>query len=395
VELLPGLTEQLTALGGAPRDIQQHSRWISEGHRMARAKSDLIGITVSRVLLEGYLRRRVAAIEGVRVLDGRAVLGLVAHDGRVAGVVTDAETLVADLVVDASGRGSQAPRWLEQMGYAGPVEERVRIELCYASRVYARKAGDLDGDQTLITTPTNAVHRAGVALSMEDDRWMVTVVGYGGDQPPVDQEGFEAFAKTLAAPDLYELVRDAEPLEEGRPYRTPANVRRRYERLRRFPEGLLVTGDAVCAFNPMYGQGMTVAALEALAMREAIAKHGLRGVAPRFFRSIRKVVDGPWDVVVGGDLRFPEVEGVRTRKAALVNAYLRHFHTAAARDPELGRRFLRVANLIDPPASLMKPSTLLRVWRGTRAVREEGHGEPAGGPAAGLRLVKDGSNDSR
>ncbi|MFC4584887.1 NAD(P)/FAD-dependent oxidoreductase [Sphaerisporangium corydalis] len=390
-ELLPGLTEELAAQGGMPRDLQLHSRWISEGRPMAKADSGLIGVTVSRALLEGHLRRRVAAIPGVRVLEGRAVLGLVACGGRVTGVVTGTETLRADLVVDASGRGSQAPRWLAEMGYEPAAEERVRIELCYATRVYARKPDDLDGDQTLVTTPTDAVHRAGVALAVEGDRWMVTVGGYGGDQPPLDHEGFTAFTKTLAAPDLYELVRDAEPIEEGRPYRTPANVRRRYERLARFPGGFLVTGDAVCAFNPMYGQGMTVASLEALALRDAIAGGGLDGVARRFFRSIRKVVDGPWDVVVGGDLRFPEVEGVRTRKAAMVNAYLRHFHAAAARDPELGRRFLRVANLIDPPASLMKPSTLLRVWRAGRSAGARAEGLPGGGKAPALQV---GSNDS-
>ena len=127
----------------------------------------------------------------------------------------------------------------------------------------------------------------------------------------------------------------------------------------------MVTGDAVCSFNPIYGQGMTVSALEALALRDCL-RDGAGQLRRRFFRSAAKLVDTPWGIAVGADLRFPEVEGPRTPKVRMVNAYLARLHVAAGQDPVLGRAFLRVVNLIDPPERLMSPELAFRIMRGTR-----------------------------
>src|SRR5690606_12230584 len=139
-----------------------------------------------------------------------------------------------------------------------------------------------------------------------------------------------------------------------------------------FPRGLAVVGVAVCAFNPIYGQGMSVAAVEALKLREWAGRDRAAG---ELFRSIARVVDGPWDIVVAGDLRLPGVRGRRTVKINVINAYLERFHRAAEHDTELGRRFLRVANLLDPPSALLRPACLLRVLRrsGGRAVVDPGY----------------------
>ena len=166
----------------------------------------------------------------------------------------------------------------------------------------------------------------------------------------------------MPAPDVFETIRDAEPLGDVLPARYPASVRRRYERLRRFPDGYLVTGDAVCAFNPVYGQGMSVAALEALALRECL-RASPTGLARRFFAKAAHIVDIPWGIAVGADLRFPSVQGPRTAKVRLVNAYLARFHVAAATDPVLGRAFLRVVNLMDRPEGLLRPTIVMRVLR--------------------------------
>jgi hypothetical protein len=212
---------------------------------------------------------------------------------------------------------------------------------------------------------------------------MVTLVGILGDHPPTDPDGFLGFARSLQSPDIHETIRDAEPLDDPVAFRFPASVRHRYERLRRLPDGLLVVGDAVCSFNPIYGQGMSVAALEALALR----RHLQRGAAPqprRFFRDLARVVDVPWDIAVGGDLVFPAVQGRRTLKVRLVNAYLARLHAAAAHDASLAGAFLRVAGLITRPESLLRPSVVLRVLRasprpaaGTR-LPDEADAEPVG-----------------
>ncbi len=199
-------------------------------------------------------------------------------------------------------------------------------------------------------------------LLLEGDRWMVTLGGRLGDHPPTDPDGFLAFARSLRLPDIYETIRDAEPLDDPVAFRFPASVRYRYERLDRFPDGLLAVGDAVCSFDPVYGQGMSVAALEALTLR----RHLQRGAEPqprRFLRDLAGVVDVPWDLAVGGDLAFPGVQGRRTRKVRLVNAYLARLHAAAADDASLASAFLRVAGLVAPPRSLLRPSIAVRVLR--------------------------------
>ena len=172
---------------------------------------------------------------------------------------------------------------------------------------------------------------------------------------------------TLDGPNYAERrIRGAEPLTDPVPFRFPASVRRRYERLRRFPERLLVIGDAVCSFNPIYGQGITVAALEATTLRRLLARGG--SVRPqRWFRSIARLVDVPWDVTVGSDLAFPQVPGRRTAKIRFVNAYLDKLQAAAEFDATLATAFVRVVGMVDRPETLLRPDRMLRVLRSGRA----------------------------
>jgi hypothetical protein len=191
---------------------------------------------------------------------------------------------------------------------------------------------------------------------------MVTLAGILGDHPPTAPDGFLAFARSLRFPDIYQAIRDAEPLDDPVPFRFPASVRHRYERLGRFPDGLLVLGDAVASFNPIYGQGMSVATLEALALR----RHLERGTEPqprRWFRDLAQVIDVPWDMSAGGDLAFPGVPGRRTPKVRLVSAYLARLHAAAAHDASLASAFIHVAGLVAPPQTLLRPQVAVRVLR--------------------------------
>jgi 2-polyprenyl-6-methoxyphenol hydroxylase-like FAD-dependent oxidoreductase len=374
-ELFPGLTDELVARGALYGDVQLQGRWYNEGVRLRQAPSGLNSLAVSRPLLEGQVRRRLAALPGVRIVDDQDVAGLVVTpDGRrVSGVRTIgrtvggvAETLTADLVVDATGRGSRSPVWLEALGYRRPEREEVRIHGSYATAMYRRRQEHLDGDRLVIVAATRATRRGAAMLAQEGDRWIVTLFGYLGERPPTDPDGFVAWAASLSTPDVHEVIRKAELLQAPVPARFPGSVRHRYERLDHFPEGYVVTGDAVCSFNPVYGQGMTVSALEALVLRECLREGPVR-LGQRFFRSAAKLIDIPWGIAVGSDLRFPEVEGPRTPKVRMVNAYLARLHVAAGSDPVLGRAFLRVVNLIDPPEHLMSPELAFRVMRGTRA----------------------------
>jgi hypothetical protein len=282
------------------------------------------------------------------------------------------EVLGADLVVDATGRGSRTPLWLEALGYPRPEEEQVRIGLGYATRTYRLPPDALGGDLGILHAATPPHPRAGALLLLEGGRWMVTLAGILGDYPPTDPDGFLDFARSLRFPDIYQAIRDGEPLDDPVAFRFPASVRHRYERLGRFPDGLLVVGDAVCSFDPIYGQGMSVAAVEALLLR----RHLERGVVPqprRFFRDLARTVDVPWEIAVGGDLVFPGVQGRRTARVRLVNAYLVRLHAAAAHDAGIASAFMRVAGLVARPESLLRPDVVLRVLR------------PSYHPAAGTR----------
>jgi len=373
-ELFPGLTAELVAHGAAAGDVLGNGRWFLGGHRLRQAHTGLVALCASRPFLEGHVRARVRALPNLTILDRCQVIGLATTpDGRrVTGVralrradgnAGAEEVLGADLVIDATGRGSRTPTWLQALGYARPPTERVRIGLGYATRTFRLPPDALGGDLGMLHGSTPEHPRGGALLLVEGGRWMVTLAGMLGDYPPIDPDGFLAFAGSLQFQDIYEAIRDATPLDDPVAFRFPASVRHRYERLPRFLDGLLVVGDAVCSFNPIYGQGMSVAALEALALR----RHLRRGVVPqprRWFREIARVVDVPWDIAVGGDLVFPGVPGRRTAKVRLVNAYLARLHPAAAHDAGLASAFMRVAGLVAPPQSLLRPAIALRVLRG-------------------------------
>jgi hypothetical protein len=273
------------------------------------------------------------------------------------------DTVAADLVVDATGRGSQSPIWLDRAGFPRPKEEAVRVGLGYTTRIYRRSGDHFNGDLAVICPSAPPKRRGGVALAMEGDRWMVTLFGMLGDHPPTDEDGFVAFAKTLPARDIHDVVSTAEPLTDPVPFRFPQSTRRHYEQIPRFPDGYLVFGDAFCSFNPIYGQGMSSAALQAAELNRCLAA-GDGSLALRFFKAASAVVDAPWTMAVGGDLRYDEVEGARTGMVKFVNWYIGKLHIAAAGDPKVALAFHRVANLLDPPPTLMQPSIALRILQG-------------------------------
>lgn len=369
--MFPGLRTELAGLG-APLANPNEVRWFDGGSYHCRFSRDGAALMVSRPLLEGYVRRRVLALPNVTLIERCDALGLATSESgeRIRGLRilrkaagSAEEVLEADLVVDASGRGSRAPAWLEELGYGRPEEERVTVKFGYMTRIYRREPYHLGGAKVAVIAASPQTKRGGVMLAQEGDRWTVSLAGFVGDYPPADEDGFLAFARSLPAPDIYEVIKSAEPLSDLAPYRYLASQRRRYEKLERFPEGFIVFGDAICSFNPVYGQGMTVAALEALVLQRSLAR-GTEGLPRRFFHGAAKTIDNPWQIVAGGDLRFPETQGKRTPAMRAINWYLSKLHVAARRDPVVARSFSEVAGLLAPPPSLMRPTIAVRVLRG-------------------------------
>jgi 2-polyprenyl-6-methoxyphenol hydroxylase-like FAD-dependent oxidoreductase len=222
----------------------------------------------------------------------------------------------------------------------------------------------MDGALGMIVPPRAPAETRGAALlAMEGDRWILTLIGMVGDRAPADDAGFLAFARSLGAPEIAALAASARPLSEFVTYRFAANVRRRYERLRRFPRGLVVTGDALASFNPIYGQGMTVASQQALALDAALREGAPDTVATRFFRRAARVIDTPWTLTVSEDLRYPQVPGPRPLPVRILHRYLAALHRASETDAVVCRAFHRVANMLAAPPSLLRPGVVARVAR--------------------------------
>ena len=379
-QLFPGFTEALVAQGALTGDVGLDVAFDADAKRLARPRTGCLGVLAGRLAIEAELRRRTRALPGVRMITGVDVREPVYEPaaGRVTGVrygrcspAADSRTLTADLVLDCSGRGSHSPGWLDAWGYEPPAEERVKIDLSYTSAYFARDSRERPLTAGVISTATPGLPRPAVLLAQEPGadgrpRWVAGVGGYAGDHPEALIEGMRTRAREIGGAEIIDLAERGELLGPVMRYRFPHSQRRHFERLSRFPGGFLVMGDALASFNPIYGQGMTVAACEALALREAL-KAGLHGLAPRFFKAASKVIDIPWQLAVGGDLALPVVPGPRPLPVRIVNAYIGRLYRAAVRDAAVAGAFLRVVHLIDKPPSLFAPRVLWRVMlRGGR-----------------------------
>lgn len=369
--LFPGLHDDLRQGGVIPGDFSQDIDWYMHGRLLKSEYTGLLTVPATRPVLEYHIRRRVEAIPNITFLEETDILGLATTpDGRrVTGARVQRhggaeEVLSADLVVDSTGRGSRSPAWLEELGYGRPEEERVKIGLAYTTRHYELDADPFGDKLALIQVGTPGNPRGGIFYRVpgEGHKVELSLTGVLGDHAPTDPEGFLEFARTLPEKSVYETVKDAKPVDDPVKFTFPASVWRHYERLPRFPDNYLVIADAVCIFNPVYGQGMTVAGLEALTLQRHLAGGSLPD-ARAFFADVAKDIADPWAVSTGGDLGYPEAEGRRTAMTRFAGAYVTKLQHAAADDVALSTAFMRVAGLVDPPQALLRPGRALRVLR--------------------------------
>ena len=375
-DLFPGLTAELVEAGAPVGDMLASSRICLGGFRFRQGRSGLTAVCVSRAVLEAAVRRRVLALSGISLLGGRDVVGLATTaDGRrvvganVIGRVDGSaeERVYADLVVDATGRGSRLPVWLEAAGYRPPARERLEVRVGYSSRRYRLDPGALGDDLVLLSAPTPDSPRGGALSLVEGGSCLVTLMGVLGDHPPTDPLGFERFSADLALSDVSEVLRGGRPLDDPVGYRYPTSVRTRYDRLVRFPESLVVLGDAACTLNPIYGQGMTVAALEAVALRRHLSDGGPQW-ARRYRHEVGRISGRAWAMAKNADLAFPGVPGRRTATSRALGRYVARVQAGAVRDADLGAAFLRVTSMVDPPEALFRPATVARTMTARLAV---------------------------
>jgi 2-polyprenyl-6-methoxyphenol hydroxylase-like FAD-dependent oxidoreductase len=371
-ELLPGLTQGMIDDGVAIADFNGKIQWNFNGLRLASSDSGLSCVSSGRPILEDHVRKYVLGIPNVRVLDKHDIVGLemTPDNKRVIGARiqrqeqgSKPEVLTADLVIDITGRGSRMPAWLRDLGYDEPAEDRIKVDLAYTTRHYRLKSDPFKGDIAINQAGTPAFPRGVFCYPLPGGEAVeLSLTGVLGDHAPTDPEGFLAYIKSLPLPVHYEFIRDAEPLDDPVRFKFPASVWRHYEQLTRFPEGLLVMGDAVCSFNPVYAQGMTVAGMESLTLRKHLENTTTPNAAA-FFGEIAGQIVGPWEFSAIADLGYPGVEGHRTDQINFVNQFIPKVLTAAAYDPVVTDAFLRVAGLVEDPTSLMRPEIAGRIGR--------------------------------
>jgi 2-polyprenyl-6-methoxyphenol hydroxylase-like FAD-dependent oxidoreductase len=376
--LFPGLQADLLAHGARYVDVIADVRWLGLTGWAVHFPSGITTPACPRDLLDWAIRQRLAAYPQVRFLEEAEVTELVGNAGntQVTGVHisrrqanAEDEIVPADLVVDASGRNSKAPQWLQALGYRAPAETVIRAFIGYASRIYARPPGvPWEGLLMQPVPPTQL--RGGAVFPLDSQRWIVTLSGAGGDYPPTDEDGFLAFARSLRDPLLYETLKDARPLSAISGNRSTENRLRHYERLARWPGGLVVLGDAACALNPIYGQGMTAAALAALTLDRCLRQYprprsaSTRELSRRFQRELARVNHPIWLLATGEDFRYPQaVGGRRTLWMTLIHHYIDQIIRQAPHNRLLYQRMVEVIHLLRSPMALASPAILMGILK--------------------------------
>lgn len=384
----PGLTEELVADGASSVDIGADAVWFQGGGYRHRFPTGISGPLASRALLEHHVRRRALALANVTLHEPAAVTGLAtsADGATVTGITLDDGTvLAADLVVDASGRAGRSLPWLGELGYEAPRTTEIDIDVAYSSRILHRTPGSEAelGWVFAVVLAGPPTGRQGVAFPLEGDRWMVTLAGMHGERPPSDDAGFLAFARSLPSPEIAELLETAPPAGPIVTHRLHSNQRRHVERLRRVPGGLVLLGDAVCSFNPTYGQGMSTAALQAEALGQALDRVATLDArfVKAFYKRAAKAITPAWQLTTGADFSLPATTGPKAPGTDLLNRYMPHVFRASQVSEPVALRVIEVTTLLRPPPALLTPRMLASVFRASRRAGRIVPAAPAPAPA--------------
>jgi len=370
----PGITSELEDAGAEVLDIANDVAWLTPQGWGVRFASEFEGVASSRSLIDYVVRARVRQLPNVEILDRYDVTGFVGNAECIEGVkLRDRKTdrgdsfqvLRSDLLVVTTGRNSGASGWLQELGLPEAETTYINAHVGYASQMFRRPARTRETWRALfIQAAPPADTRAGILFPVEGNRWLATLQGGDRDYPPLDHAGFLEFARSLRSRVLYDAIKDAEPQGLVSSYRATENRLLHYERLEQWPEGLIVFGDTVCAFNPVYGQGMTTAALAAEDLRKCLERQrgNLEGVGRRFQRRLAKINSAPWMLSTSEDLRYRGVEGAAaSRGTRQMHKYMDYVLRSATRSESVRSRFLEVQGMLKGPGVIFCPSVVMRV----------------------------------
>ena len=371
--LFPGISEEIINGGANHGDLCEDAQWCPGGHRLKRNRSNTRVIASSRPFIESFFAQRLQLLPNVEFVTNVIGCGFRTIDGRVTDIeLRDRDgkqyAKSANVVVDATGRASKLPSWLEKHGYHAPPEDSIDVKIGYASVRFRCSSAKNVNLKALIIGAATDVPRGGIAQAVEHDILQVSLAAYS-ETPPTNMQEFVEYAKTLAQPDIYNWLQGAEPIDEIKTHGIPKAYRRRFDKIPDIPEGLLAIGDSICAFNPVYAQGMTIAALEAQELDKCLAKRlgkKRKRVSKHYFKAIRSITETAWTMGSTSDLSMPIIDGQLSFPNNLIAKWIDRVQLAGTRDSSIAQKFVRVAALLDPPSSLLAPAFVWRVWKANR-----------------------------
>ena len=373
--LYPDFTEELVRRGTTKVSLGRDVVWYlpdgkaynPTGSIRAPFDSGIAGYCASRGLIEFVIRNQTAAIGNIRLMSATAVRELVFGQDRVQGIRTaEGRTLEADLVVDATGRGRRARQWLAAGGFPPPEETTIGLDTAYSTANFRRPPSFSGEPIIFITGPAPRFTRRGYVITIENGTLLVSLIGRFGDFPPIDKEGFLAFARELHSDLAYRIIRDGEQLCSIANHRFANSVQRHYERMTAFPRGFLVVGDALCTFNPIYAQGMSVAAKQGEILRQVLSQcaagsASLDELAPAFFERAAEANSTPWNLAAAFDFAFPQTSGIRPPDIEQRARYFAALDHLQSEDTEVRRLVMEVFQLLQPLSVLLQEPLRSRV----------------------------------
>jgi len=362
--LLPGFRAELISAGGTAIDIGSELYLSRYNRAWPPAPSEVEFVSLSRPMLELVLRKRVAKLPPVAIREEVTVTALTGTPDAVTGVLlASGEQIAAELVVDCTGRAGRSDRWMTDLGLPVPEQIDIKIGLGYATRLFRRGSDDLPGWKGILAMPDPPLESmVGMALPIEDDRWLVGLVGWHIDDLPDDDASFTAAARALPDPAIAKLLDRVQPVTDPVTARLRSNHRRLFERLDHVPAGYVALGDAICSFNPSYGHGMTCAVQQAVALGTTLERHGRTSaeMVRDYYRAAAAVVATPWQLAVDGDFAYPQTAGPRLRGVGFRNRFATRLMLASQVIPDLKPMFFGVLQLVVPPDRLMRPRVVMQ-----------------------------------
>ncbi|WP_369899936.1 glutamate synthase [Bacillus manliponensis] len=355
-KLFPNIKNELIELGSITSNVTQDIKWYHFGELKHRFKGDINIIQQSRLMLEQHIQYRTEAISNIIIQNGKVVEKLILDNQRikVCGITVKCletgiqENMYADLVVDASGFHSKNISWLQEHKI-NVKEAKVKIDLSYSTRMFRLKENYcIDGKVIYVTPKLPEIPYGAIIQKLEKNKYFLTYIGYANERLPQNEEGFYDFSKKIALPDILEFLQNAEAISDISMYKVPYQVRKQFEKTKNVPAGFLVIGDAHTRFDPIYGQGMTIAAMEAMELRRCLQQLNKidKKFTQIFYASIAKIVDIPWEMTTTEIFRHPELRGDLSVKQKIQQWYTKKVYEVAATNEEVYSRLAKVIHLL-------------------------------------------------